>query len=190
MTFFQDGDSRCDAFCRDEFSTPSKIGCVKDSHRRSESSAFVRYEGVGIFGTQWNECCRRRHLPLDYVDDIEVLGALQDSSRMPMSGLEGCDVTAVKVTNEGIAQLTSLSSLEELNLGVTSVDDVGAGNLSTLTNLKRLSLRRNQITDVGIGTLKTLVDLTGLVLNGVHLHDHGMASIGRQLMNVDVTPKE
>jgi len=75
--------------------------------------------------------------------------------------------------------LEALSNLEELNVGVTSIDDVGAMNLSNLTNLKRLTLRRNQITDVGIGTLKTLVDLTGLVLNGVHLHDHGMASVVR-----------
>jgi len=61
------------------------------------------------------------------------------------------------VTDDGLAQLQSLTQLEYLNLYGTKVTDAGMGHLAKLANLRQLYVWRTKVTPEAIARLQSQV---------------------------------
>ena len=79
-----------------------------------------------------------------------------------------------KVTDDGIARLSGITSLTQITLGETSVSDAGLAHLKQLTKLKGLTLDHTRITDIGLQYLKGLPELELLSLEHTAVTDEGI----------------
>jgi hypothetical protein len=88
-------------------------------------------------------------------------------------------------TDDGLANLKTLSNLGSLNLNLTKVTDAGLNHLKELTSLRELGLVGTQITDAGLVHLKGLMNLQRLYLGGTQVTDAGLIQI-KDLTNLQV----
>jgi hypothetical protein len=84
-----------------------------------------------------------------------------------------------KVTDEGLAQLTSLETLTHLDLGAARVTDAGMKHLGKLKNLEELALEKAQLTDDGVEQLLTLESLKELKFDGTRLTTKGLDQLAK-----------
>lgn len=95
-------------------------------------------------------------------------------------------VDAKQITDNGLKNLSQISSLEELDLSGTNVTDAGLKHLTALPNLHTLGLRDlDSITDAGLSSLAGISSLEELDLSGTGLAEAGLRELG-ELPNLRV----
>jgi hypothetical protein len=81
------------------------------------------------------------------------------------------------VTDDGLANLESVSKLVWLNLRGTNISDAGLAHLANVKTLTRLHLEKTAITDAGLAHLAGLENLEYLNLYGTKVTDAGLESL-------------
>ena len=85
---------------------------------------------------------------------------------------------ASEIDDDDLIHVAALdASLETLDLSETKVTDRGLAYLSTLIHLEKLFLDETKVTDAGLQYLKPLVNLDVLALNGTSITGRGLASL-------------
>jgi hypothetical protein len=84
-----------------------------------------------------------RHVPAPVLGEVNKLAHLQ-----------GLDLFAATVTDEGLAQLKDLQKLRSIGLGATAISDVGLVHLEQLKSLQWVWLPKNKVTEGAIAKLK------------------------------------
>ncbi|MCH8048340.1 MAG: hypothetical protein IID44_31985 [Planctomycetes bacterium] len=97
-------------------------------------------------------------------DDLIHVAALDES-------LETLDLSETKVTDRGLAYLSTLTRLEKLFLDETKVTDAGLRYLKPLVKLDVLALSGTPITGRGLANLKSLTKLRVLNLSETKIND-------------------
>ena len=88
------------------------------------------------------------------------------------------NAAASEIDDDDLIHVAALdASLETLDLSETKVTDRGLAYLSTLTRLEKLFLDETKVTDDGLRYLKPLVNLDVLALNGTSITGRGLASL-------------
>ncbi|XP_036378807.1 uncharacterized protein si:ch73-173p19.1 isoform X1 [Megalops cyprinoides] len=91
------------------------------------------------------------------------------------------------VTDSGLVYLSRLSLLVELDLtDYTHVTDQGTAQLATMTRLKKLSLSNTLVTDKGLLSLRSLQELLELCLDRTAVTSRGVAACVTCLPNLQV----
>lgn len=91
------------------------------------------------------------------------------------------------VTDGGLSFLCRLSLLTELDLtDYTHVSDQGVAQLATMTRLKKLSLSNTQVTDAGLPPLRNLQELLELCLDRTAVTSRGVAGLVTCLPHLQV----
>ncbi|XP_022051942.2 uncharacterized protein si:ch73-173p19.1 [Acanthochromis polyacanthus] len=91
------------------------------------------------------------------------------------------------VTDSGLSFLSKLCLLSELDLtDYTQVTDQGVKQLSTMTSLKKLSLSNTQVTNAGLPSLQGLQQLQELCLDRTAVTSPGVAGLITCLPNLQV----
>lgn len=91
------------------------------------------------------------------------------------------------VTDSGLSFLSQLCLLSELDLtDYTQVTDQGVQQLSTMTSLKKLSLSNTQVTNAGLPSLQGLQELQELCLDRTAVTSRGVADLITRLPNLQV----
>lgn len=91
------------------------------------------------------------------------------------------------VTDSGLSFLSKLCLLSELDLtDYTQVTDQGVQQLSTMTSLKKLSLSNTQVTNAGLPSLQGLQELQELCLDRTAVTSRGVADLITRLPNLQV----
>lgn len=85
--------------------------------------------------------------------------------------LETLDLSETKVTDRGLAYLSSLAQLEKLFLDETKVTDAGLRYLKPLVKLDVLALNGTPITGKGLANLRALTKLRVLNLSETKIND-------------------
>lgn len=101
--------------------------------------------------------------------DLSECGLLEDDA-MPqvakLTSLTKLNLWLTRVSDKGVAALTTLPSLEWLNLDQTEISDEGLKQLAKIKGLTYLHVGSNQkITDVGVSSLSALKQLEHLVVS-------------------------
>jgi Leucine rich repeat len=106
-----------------------------------------------------------------------------------LTRLTWLDLTGASVTDAGLARLAGLTSLAFLDLSGTSVSDAGIAHLRSLANLEGLSLGETKVTDAGLAHLTGLTNLESLDLSKTKVTDTGNTCLARmkQLRSLNVT---
>ena len=100
-----------------------------------------------------------------------------------MAALTDLNLIQTKVTDAGIAYLTSCKDLKYLNLNNTRVTGKGLAHLKDCQALAILDLSAAKVTDQGLANLKDCKALTHLRLGGTKVSDAGLANLkGRPLI--------
>lgn len=105
---------------------------------------------------------------LEHIETLRILGG-----EIQMSG----GTVPPKVTDEGLAHLSGLTSLKKLNLSNTGVTDDGMPHLGQLTNLEQLVLTGTGISDAGLEHLANLRRLRYLDLSSTRVTDAGLPGL-------------
>jgi Leucine-rich repeat (LRR) protein len=103
-----------------------------------------------------------------------------------MTSLHELFLDSTQVTNDGLKHLTWMAELERLDLGDTFVGNAGLKILRGLTSLKSLSLHGTGIDDVGISDLQELKGLEFLDLSGSKVTRAGAEALRKQLPNCKI----
>ncbi|KAM9712730.1 uncharacterized protein ACNS7B_023178 [Menidia menidia] len=91
------------------------------------------------------------------------------------------------VTDGGLAFLSRLSLLTEVDLtDYTQVTDQGVAQLATMSRLKKLSLSNTQVTDSGLAALRGLQQLQELCLDRTAVSSGGAAALITRLPHLQV----
>jgi Leucine-rich repeat (LRR) protein len=117
------------------------------------------------------------------LNDLEItdagLAALKDVS-WP---IENLDLRGCPVSNEGLKNISGVSSLRALRLSGSnssaSVDDDGMASVAQLANLKVLSLDKLWISEVGVEQLLGLKNLSELYLADTTIGDDALAMFSK-----------
>ncbi len=88
--------------------------------------------------------------------------------------LKRLNLGGIPITDKGIAHLADMGSLEGLFIDSTRVGDGGLKLIGKLTQLKELTANSLAITDDGLAALKNLVELRRLWLMHTRIGDDGM----------------
>lgn len=91
--------------------------------------------------------------------------------------LRALNLDHAQVTNEGLAQLASVTSLVRLKLREAPVDDRGLELIAQLENLETLNLPHARCTDAGLAHLAALPKLSMLRFGSGQVTDAGMTAI-------------
>jgi hypothetical protein len=78
--------------------------------------------------------------------------------------LVSADLTATKLTDQGVASLKAATRLRVVRLGETAVTDAALDTLAQLPALESVNLYSTQVTDAGLAKLAALPKLTRLYL--------------------------
>jgi Leucine rich repeat len=103
--------------------------------------------------------------------DLIMAGNLRRLEAIFLQGRVG------QVTNDGLANLASLTRLKQLQLHSTAIDDIALDHVSGLTSLRSLALDSTKISDAGLKKLKRLTQLTYLSLQSTSITDGGLAEL-------------
>lgn len=105
------------------------------------------------------------------------------------------NLKGTKITDAGLASVSSLRGLRVLILDESQVSDAGLSSLSGLSNLTHLSLAKDNITDVGVAALKPLPKLKHLRLDETRITDGCLRDLSDipvletvELFDTQVTP--
>lgn len=74
------------------------------------------------------------------------------------------DLSATKITDQAVSQLSSAKSLRLIRLAETGVTDASIDTLLKIPSLESINLYGTKVTDVGVGKLSTLPNLKRLYL--------------------------
>ncbi len=88
-------------------------------------------------------------------------------------------LSAIPITDEGLANLKTLKSLEELDLRGTKITDEGLKTLKSMAGLRILNLYKTQVTDGGLEALAACPSLQDLILAGTEVGDEGVKLLSR-----------
>jgi Leucine-rich repeat (LRR) protein len=103
-----------------------------------------------------------------------------------MKKLEDLNLLRTKVTNAGVASLTSLK-LKRLNLDdIQAIDDGVVLHLAKMQSLEFLHLGKTSITDAGIGGLGSLANLKDLILNNTQVSETAVTELQAKLPKLKV----
>jgi hypothetical protein len=94
-----------------------------------------------------------------------------------LRGVRRLDVMGPKVTDEGMAAISRVSTLETLAVHAQEVTDEGVRHLSRMRKLRGLFLWAPKVTDRGAKSLAKLEDLDGLSLHDTQVTDDGLMSL-------------
>jgi Leucine-rich repeat (LRR) protein len=100
-----------------------------------------------------------------------------------MTSLHELFLDSTQVTNEGLKHLTWMAELERLDLGDTFVGNAGLKVLRGLTSLKSLKLPGTSVDDAGSVELQGLKGLEFLDLTGSKVTRAGVDALRRQMPN-------
>jgi hypothetical protein len=78
---------------------------------------------------------------------------------------DGTPIRRVRITDDGLGHLATLTNLEYLRLDGTEVTDAGLAQLKPLTKLKQLTLHRTYVTVAGVAKFRQ--DLPNLKWVGI-----------------------
>ena len=103
-----------------------------------------------------------------------------------MKKLEDLNLLRTKVTNAGVASLTSVK-LKRLNLDdIQAIDDGVVVHIAKMESLEFLHLGKTSITDVGIRGLSSLVNLKDLILNNTQVSETAVKELQAKLPKLKV----
>ncbi len=94
------------------------------------------------------------------------------------SKILGLDLTACKLSDQGLSKISKIRSLEFLLLNkLNTISDNGINHLKDLPDLKFLSLRFDRLTDTTASTVSEMQTLEGLDITGNEITDEGLKQI-------------
>jgi hypothetical protein len=118
--------------------------------------------------------CQPTALAVHMVDD-QGLAALG-----PQSRLEALRVWHTKLTDAGLASIARLDTLRDLNAGNNAgLSDQGIAQLSTLSALTTLNLEQTALGDAGLAVLALLPSLRSLRMARTQITDEGLRALRR-----------
>jgi internalin A len=111
---------------------------------------------------------------------IGLAGANVDDSIVPhllKHALQNLELSDTKLTDAGLAQLTSLTGLRSIEINNTAVTGAGLASLKSFPGLKFLELAGTQISDAGLVHVQPLTGLVTLNLDNTQITDAGLPSL-------------
>ena len=91
--------------------------------------------------------------------------------------LRSLRLSGAKVTDDGLKQLSGMTSLHDLSLDSTQVTSEGLKHLTWMAELERLDLADTFVGNPGLKVLRGLASLKSLSLRGTGVDDAGMAEL-------------
>jgi hypothetical protein len=104
-------------------------------------------------------------------------------ARFPNKSLEWLNLSDCAITNEGLLEISRITSLRTLELQRTQISDPGLVHLASLANLETLDLWGNNVTDAGIQHLVRLSNLKRLILMDTTVTKDSADALSRGLPN-------
>jgi len=121
-------------------------------------------------------------LPLSKLERLELTAARVTNRGLhnlsPMKNLRSLVLARTQVTDEGMRHATSFPALEDLDVSITSVADDGLRHLASITQLRRLDISYLKgVTDKGVNSIKQLENLETLWAYGTGITDVGLQQL-------------
>ncbi|MCA9770986.1 MAG: hypothetical protein KC466_01175 [Myxococcales bacterium] len=166
------------ANARGEVRVPDGMEAALHLASVSPSDAFiaeVEEQGINLL-----------RLPQDAADS--ALALVGGVANLTMLSLEHC----VRITDDGIRYVASLTNLRELDLRGTAVDGEGLRHVASLKNLETLNLSETRVGDDDLAYLAPLGALRQLFLWNTEITDRGISLVrgfvGLEVLDLANTP--
>ncbi|MHC5539271.1 leucine-rich repeat domain-containing protein [Singulisphaera rosea] len=101
------------------------------------------------------------------------------ASLSTIPGLEVLNLRGSALTDDGIARLKALKKLRWLQVSDTAITDEGVAMLGEIPTLRWLNLNGTEVTDAGLSSVMNLTSLEHLYLDGTAITDVGLFRLAK-----------